>query len=203
MIALGLAAVLLTVVFQFLLSNARFEVGLEKAQATLREQERLRERIDSLLTSIQPPLEGPSFYTLQFPEEKHLSLIASFDAGIDPDPAYSGRNTARLFIDQDNQFCITQWPLEKTSHRTEVLLQDIRAIEWEFLGHNYLKDPHAKQIAGTWCWLKSWPKNQTGLPSIVRLHLWQGVDKKKQREPNLQIAFILTNQEPLKIIKES
>ena len=191
---------LLTILFQFMVSNARFERKIEEAQAVLRTQQRLRERLDSLFFSIQPPVKGSSFYTLQFPGEKELSLVALFDAGIDPDPAFSGPNTARLFIDSNRRLCFTQWPLEKEGHRTETLLEDVRAIEWEFLG---TPTKEATPISPNWSWLKKWDRSTPGVPPIIRLKLWQGIDKKKQREPNLRIAFILPNQEPIRIIKES
>ncbi len=96
-----------------------------------------------------------------------------------------------------------QQPLEGDRARTEVLLSDVRAIEWEFLAHDYKKDPHATQIGGDWAWKNQWPKKMGGVPTVVRLSLWRGVDKKKQKEPSLQIAFILPFQEPIRILRDS
>jgi len=136
LIAIGLSAILLTVLFRFLVSNAHVERQIEKAQALLLERQRLQERLESILTNIEPPqLEHPSFYTDPFPDRELLSLIAVFNAGIDPDPAYSGPNTSRLYLTKEGKFCLTQWPLKAEGSRTETLLSNVQAIEWEFLGH--------------------------------------------------------------------
>ena len=203
LIAMSLSAILLTILFRFLVSNAHVERQIEKAQGFLLERQRLQERLESLLTNIEPQLlDHPSFYTDPISNNKTLSLIAVFNAGIDPDPAYSGPNTARLYLTKEGNFCLTQWPLKEEGSRTETLLANVRALEWEFLGHPSDKNPHAVAITDNWSWLKTWPKNKGALPSIIRLKFWCGIDKNLQREPNLQLAVILPKQEPIKIAKQ-
>ena len=202
LIALGLASILLTVVFQFLISNSKFNGKIESAQKALWEQQRLQERLSALFTSAHPTTGDSSFFTAEFPNDESLSIISKFDAGIDPDPAFSGPNLGRIYLDSSHTLRFTQWPLEKEGHRTEVLLNDVRSLEWEFLGHKFDKDPQSIPIAGTWAWLKHWPKTAPGVPSIIRLRIWRGIDKKNQREPNLRIAFILPGQEPIRMNKD-
>lgn len=190
--------------FQFLISNARFERSIERTQAALFERQRLQERLESLFFSLYPPeisADAP-FYTALFPNEKTTSLIALFNAGIDPNPSFSGPNTARLFLNEKKEFCFAQWPLIKEGCRTEILVRDVRAMEWEFLGNSLDKDIPATRIGNGWAWMKQWPKSLVrGIPSIIRLKIWRGIDKKKQTEPNVQLAFVLPNQEPAAIVK--
>lgn len=192
-IAIGLASILLSLLFRFLVSYAIIEKKIEGAQIVLLERERVQEKLESIFTSIEPAgMEGPSFYTLQFPDEKSASLVLLYNAGVDPNPAFSGPNTGRLYLSERGEFCLTQWPLAKDDHRTEVLLRDVTALEWEMLGPNQ---------QNRWTWLPLWPKQQGGVPSIIRLKLWCGIDKKKKREPNLQFAFIRPTQEPIQILR--
>lgn len=202
LIALGLASILLTIVFQFLISNSKFNAKIELAQKTLWEQQHLQEKLSSLFTTALPTTGESSFFTAEFPNEESMSIVCKFDAGVDPDPAFSGPNLGRIYLDSSHALRFTQWPIEKEGHRTEILLEDVHSIEWEFLGHKFDKDPQSIPIAGTWAWLKHWPKTTPGVPSIIRLRIWRGIDKKIQREPNLRIAFILPGQEPIRISKE-
>jgi hypothetical protein len=206
-IAIGLASILFTFLFRFLVSYATIEKKIETAQIVLLERQRMQEKLETIFTSIESAkidgagIDGPSFYTALFPDEKVASLIVLFNAGIDPDPAFSGSNTGRLYLNERDEFCLTQWTLSKNDYRTEVLLKDVRALEWEFLGHKEEKDTKAIPISGSWGWLPLWPKKQSGVPTIIRLKLWGGIDKKKKSGPNLQFAFILPNQEPVPIYK--
>ncbi len=201
-IAIGLASVLLSLLFRFLVSYAVIEKKIEAAQIVLLERERMQEKLESIFTSIEPAgIEGPSFYTLQLPEERSASLVVLFNAGIDPDPAFSGPNTCRLYLNERGEFCLTQWSSSKTDYRTEVLLKNVKALDWEMLGHRQEKDTLSIPIALHWGWLPLWPKKQGGVPSIIRLKVWCGIDKKKKSGPNLQFAFILPTQEPIQIFK--
>ncbi len=201
-IAIALSAILFTVLFRFLVSNAQFEQKTQKVIGLLSERQRVEDRLDWILGSIELPHSSqPSFYTTKLPDDKDLSLAVLFNAGVDPDPAFSGATTARLYVNEKKEFCFSWWPLLKEGYRTEVLLSDIHHLEWEFLGHKEEKDTTIIPIAGKWAWLKNWPATKTGIPSIIKLKLWCGIDKKKQREPNLQFAFILPNQESIECVE--
>ncbi len=188
-IALGLSSILLMLLFRFLISYATVEQKIEAAEAALQERARVQEKLETIFTTLEPrTIEEPNFYTLQFPKEKALSLVVFFNAGIDPNPAFSGPNTGRLYLNEQGELCFTQWTLAKDDFRTEVLLKGVSKLEWEMLK---AKGENASL----------WPKKQSGLPSIIRLKLWCGIDKKKQKEPNLQFAFVLPTQEPILILK--
>jgi len=201
-IAIGLSAILFTVLFRFLVSNTQFEQKTEKVVALLSERQRVEDRLEWILGNIEfPLLDQSNFYTIHLPDDKGLSVAVLFNAGVDPSPLFSGITTARLHLNEKNEFCFSWWPLAQEGYRTEVLLSNIQKIEWEFLGQKEDKDTGVIPIAGKWAWLKQWPKAKIGLPSIIRLNLWSGIDKKKRKEPNLQFAFILPNQDSIECIE--
>ncbi|MDE3046473.1 MAG: type II secretion system protein [Verrucomicrobiota bacterium] len=189
LIAISLSAILLMVLFRFLVSNTRVEQQIEKAQSQLLERQRLQERLEWVLTNVEPTtLENPSFYTEK--EDRRIALNTVFHAGIDPDPLYSGPIHARFFLTEKGDFCLTQWPLKKDGDRKEVLLSDVRAMEWEFFALNE---------QNKWVWLPEWPKKKGGKPVILRLKFWCGIDKNRKTEPNLKLALILAAQEPIRV----
>jgi hypothetical protein len=200
-IGLGLSACLFTVLFRFLVSYATIEKKVEIAQIVLLERERIQQKLGELFTSIETNTKEKSFYTLQFPNEKSTSLIILYNAGVDPDPAFSGLNTGRLYLNTKGEFCLTQWTLAQEDYRTEVLLKNITALDWELFGQKPKKNMKATLVGDSWAWLPTWPKEQSGVPGIIRLKLWCGIEKKKKGEPNLQFAFILPTQEPIQIFK--
>jgi hypothetical protein len=202
-IAIGLTAVLLAILFRFLVSNAKFERKVDLASAIVLERERIVERLDTVLTNLQPlDTGGPLFYTAQFPDDSIAqSLVVSFNAGIDPDPEYSSIVTGRIYVTEAGELILGYWPVDKKGYRTEVLLQNVHDLEWQFLGQKLDKDPKTPIIAGSWAWLRQWPKTQSRAPEIIRLRLWCGQSKKKQPEPNLQFAFILPVLTPINMVK--
>jgi hypothetical protein len=158
------------------------------------------ERLDTVLTSLQPA--ESVFYTALFPDDGAAqSLVVSFNAGIDPDPEFSSTVQGRIYVTESGELTLSYWSANKKAYRTEVLLRNVRDLEWQFLGQKIDKDPKVPVIAGNWAWLKEWPKKRGGNPEIIRLKLWCGIDKKKQREANLEFAFILPVLTPITMLK--
>jgi len=172
----------MTVLFRFLVSNAIFQQKTEKITAKLLEQQCIQVRLNATFSNLELP---PQFYTLKFPDDREESLVLLFNAGIDPNPAFSGACIARLYRNKANEFCFTYWPFSENSFRTETLLFDVNDLEWEFLSEKK--------------WVKEWPKAKGLVPAMIRLRLWCGIDKKSKKEPNLQFAFILGTQEPVEV----
>jgi hypothetical protein len=202
-IAIGLTSILLTILFRFLVTNAKFERKVELAAAAVLERQRIVERLEMILTSLEA-VDGKTevFYTALFPDDSLAqSLVVSFNAGIDPDPEFSSAVSGRIYVRESGELTLSYWSANKKAYRTEVLLQNVRDLEWQFLGQKIDKDPKIPLIAGNWGWLKEWPKKQGGHPEIIRLKLWCGVDKKTQKEPNLEFAFILPVLTPITITK--
>lgn len=191
LIALSLTAILLTFLFSFFVESARMEKKLDTARMAISNRAHLQTRLQSVFSSLSQ--EG--LYTKQFGKEKGTSLVAFFDNGIDPDPAYSGSIIGRLFIDEENNLSFATWPLDADKNRPwrkEILLPHVERLELEFLGKK-TADAHGKKekirdITANLAWRTHW---QEGTPSIIRLTL----QEKEGTEP-LRFAFILLTADP-------
>lgn len=193
LIALTLTAILLTFLFSFFVESAKIEKKLDTARMAISNRGQLQTRLQSIFTTIDRGAGEPYFYTKQFEREKSSSLIAIFDNGIDPDPAYSGSITGRIFIDEEKNLCLATWPLDKSKNlpwRKEILLPQVESYEFEFLGalsaSEHGKKEKVRSISPTVGWRSAWPESLTSVPTIIRMKIKQ----EKMEEP-LYFAFIL------------
>ena len=196
-IALGLIAILLTVLFRFFAGSVRMDHKVDEARAALYEREHLQTRLSSMLTSIVPrstlpSQSGSSFYTI---DEKTPGLVAIFDNGIDPDPAFSGPILGKVFIDAKSNLTLALWPLEKGEkklYRQEVLLPHVQNMSFQFLAKKNLQqiDSKAIPINASLEWRTNWPKHRWDIPSIIRVTL-------RQNEQEISFAFSLPFIEPI------
>ncbi len=198
MIALSLTAILLTFLFSFFVESAKIEKKLDTARMAITNRGHLQTRLQTVLTSIDRSSMDPFFYTKQFEKEKHLSLIAIFDNGIDPDPAFSGPILGRIFLDQDKNLCLATWPLTKDKNRPwrkETLFPHVKDFEFEFLGTTSASEHGTKEssrpITAKLCWKSNWPKSVHEVPGIIRLTLVE-----ESSDKPLRYAFILPVSEP-------
>ncbi|HEY4255573.1 MAG TPA: hypothetical protein VGM34_04430 [Chlamydiales bacterium] len=160
-------AMLLGAVFQFVITNAKFEKTIETAQHALLEREKLQEKLEAIFTTAQ------SFVT------KEGSLQVRFDAGIDPDPLFSGEQTASLFTNEKKQFCCTQKTLfDENTCRTDILLKNVSKLEWSFWDQK-------KRT-----WTPEWPREKENFPELIRL-------KVSASKLNHTHAFILPTSNPV------
>ena len=158
-------SILLVILFQFLLAHARVEQVTECKAALQLERERVQSRLETLFVSSL----RDGFYT------DELGLHARFNAGVDPDPVFSGEQKALVSV-QDKKLCFTQET--STKSRTEILWKNAPSVQWSFFGKN---------TEGRFEWLESWPKTRSELPSMIRLTL--GGEER--------FAFILPSQDPV------
>ncbi len=183
LIALSLMATMICLLFSFMVQSSRVEKKMEKARIHILERQHLQIRMQDILTSLAPNASRPSIYTKPFDSEK-TSLIVHFDNGIDPDPLFSGHVIGRIYIDENQDFCLVYWPsgIEKsTSWRKEILFSNVSDFSMQFL-----KPLESKQAT----WAAIWPKEGRQLPSIIRLIL-------KQKESSIPFAFRLPSVNPI------
>ncbi len=176
MIALGLTAILLAVLFRFFAGSVRMDQKISEARSALYQRQHFQIRLSSLFNSItprssMPPSSGSSFYTLL---DKTPSFVAIFDNGIDPDPLFSGPILGKLYLDGGSNLTLVYWPLEKTDkplYRKEILLHGVQNIRFQFLAKKTLqqKDSQAISINSSLEWRTDWPKNRWDIPSIIRV----------------------------------
>lgn len=148
--------------------------------------------VQTRLQSILCSLDKSSFYTNTF--EKRLSLVVTFDNGVDPDPLFSGTIIGRLWLDEKHNLVLTTWPLnheESTSWRTEVLLTGIENLEFQFFGKK-------ESLQEEYNWQSTWPQSKMEIPSMIRLI----IQEKSKKDP-LNFAFHLPTALPLITYKEA
>lgn len=202
LVGLSLTAVLLTLLFSFLVESAKLETKLDTARATILAREHLHMQLQTIFSSIDRSSLKEPFYTKHFPEEKGDSLVVLFDGGIDPDPAFSGSVVGRIYLDETNNLSLVTWPLDKEKRdrwRKEILLSQVERFEFEFLQNanskSSLPPPSKKEkvrkVTAELLWRTQWPKARGELPSMIRLTVWG-----KQKEA-LQMAFLLPTPEPM------
>ena len=176
LIALSLAAVLLTALLHFFAASLQLSRKVDLARNRLYEYEHLSMRLQTLLTNISSQsdlsdLADAFFYTVQ----EESSLVAIFNNGIDPDPLFSGPIRAKLFL-KNHDLILDLSPLEKMAkpmHRQETLLSEVNSLKLQFLAKKdslYL-DPQATPIGNSFEWRTNWPKKRWDLPSHIRLFL--------------------------------
>ena len=203
LISLTIASLLLTTLFRFLISNRKFEQKIEQIQDAERKHQYLYEKLHSAFFALNHLDTMPPLYTETAPKNGSDILTIHYLAGIDPDPAFSGHVIGQLFLDEERNLRFVQSTLDRKRERSEVLMSNIFAIEWQFLGPLTDDSSQATAISGDWGWFASWKREKKSSPSLIRLNLWHNIDKKKQGEPNLRFAFILSGQDPIRIIKKA
>jgi prepilin-type N-terminal cleavage/methylation domain-containing protein len=203
MIALGLTAILLSLLFRFFAGSVRVDRKISDARLVLNQRQQLQIRLTRLFTSIvprssMPPSDISSFYTLN---EKTASLVAIFDNGIDPDPLFSGPVLGKLFIDEQSNLTLALWPLDKKEnhlYRTEMLLPHVQNMHFQFLAKKGLQenDPTSIPINASLEWRFNWPKNRWDIPSIIRVVI-------QQERQEIGFAFMLPFIEPIATFHET
>jgi hypothetical protein len=179
-IALGLTAILLSVLFRFFAGSVLMDQKVDGARQALYQRQHLQMRLSTILNAMVPRSsiaqpKGASFYTV---EEKLPGFVAIFDNGIDPDPLFSGPILGKVFLDTDGNLSLALWPLEKTEkkcYRKEILLPNVQKMRFQFLAKKSLQQPdsQALSINSTLEWRTNWPKNRWDLPSMIRLVIQQ------------------------------
>lgn len=205
MIALSLTGILLTFLFSFFAESAKLEKKIDASRTEIANRQGLQTRLQAVLSSLCR--DPSSFYTRSFKREAGESLIALYDNGIDPDPAFSGPVLGKLFLDRENNLALAQWPAEsirneisKTSGKTkrpwrkEILLGGVERFEFAFLSPKQEegRKEKVKPINSLWEWRYRWPPEKRGIPPLVRLSVWE-----RGREEPLQFAFFIPSSEPM------
>ncbi len=182
LIGLSLLAILFSFLFTSIARSAEFETKIDRARKELCERQRLQTRLQDLFLSAA----NTSLYTKKLPgDEKEESLVAVFDNGIDPDPAFSGKVLARVYLDADRNLSLAIWPHEpalKKNHpwRNEILLSEVEGFEFLFFGKKNME----------FAWESRWTSNRNENPSMIRLRV-------QQKGKSISYAFFFSSPEPL------
>ncbi len=193
LIALSLMTLLLTLLFSFMAQNMKAGKQMEKARFAILERQNLQIRLQDLFTSLSRGHSRSPLYTQTFPKEEQESVVFLYDNGIDPDPLFSGVLIGRLYLDEQQNFCLSSWPVddaEERHWRKEILLSGVSRFAFQFLGEKKGNDPKIKPVTAHVGWYPYWKQEKTDLPSFIRLTI-------HQREKPLLFAFRLPTFEPV------
>jgi type II secretory pathway pseudopilin PulG len=181
LISLSLLSILLTFLFTSMARSAHVETKIDLARKELLERQRLQTRLQDLFITA----ENGSLYTKKLPGDKIESLIAVFDNGIDPDPSFSGKVVARIYLDEHRNLSLALWPQDSSKKknrpwRNEILLTGVDS--YEFLSLRKTEEKFA--------WESLSPMNSKENPSMIRMNA-------QQNQTLLSYAFFFSSQEPL------
>lgn len=184
---------LITFLFSFFVQSAKIEKKLDTARMCTNFRGHLQTRLQTVFTSVDRSAVDSYFYTKLLGKEPHLSLIVLFDNGIDPDPSFSGTILGKIYLDHEKNLCLCSWPLTSTENhlwRNEILFPKIEDFEFEFLGENSPPEHGVKEtrraINANLIWRSHWPKSLHGMPSVIRLNVYEEGNKEPTR-----YAFLL------------
>jgi len=200
LIALSLTAILLTFLFSFFVESVKIEKKIDAMRSEITARQHLQTRLQAVMTGIHRESGTSPFYTQTVKDEGKESLIAIFDNGIDPDPAFSGSVMGRIYLDEQSNLSLATWPLDpEEKHRPwrkEILLSHVKEFEFEFMAQKReeekIKKEQVKPINSTLEWRAHWSKSRSEIPPIIRLSVW----KENQKDP-LRFAFLIPSVEPL------
>lgn len=193
-IALGLAAILLTFLFRFFAAYMQIDQKLDRAREVLHQRQHFQVRLSSIFASAVPHAPSstslPSFHT-----NENSELIIIFDNGVDPHPQFGGPILAKISLDAHSNLTLTLWPLQKTEpefYRKEILLADVQSVQFQFLSKKSSQgvDPSAIPINHTLEWRTDWPKSLGSIPSMIRIIV-------NQNNCDVAYAFTLPFLEPI------
>ncbi len=176
------------------------EKKLETMRTEITSRQHLQTRLQAVLTGIHRESAAAPFYTDRIKGEATDSLIAVFDNGIDPDPAFSGPVMGRIYLDEESNLSLATWPLgpkeDNPLWRKEILLSGVQRFEFEFMSpkkeEDRTKKEKIKPINSALEWRAQWPKSRTDIPSVIRLFIQEKIQKE-----SLRFAFLIPSAEPI------
>src|SRR5262249_42173101 len=122
---------------------------------------------------------------------KFPSIVFTFCNGVRPNPDFSGNVIARLYVDNDQNFCLAIWP-NKTTEKVkpmikEILLENVEKVSFEF----YRPDIQGVKQENPG-WQNDWLKDQK-LPGMLRINLNLPKEDREERK-ELNFLFHLPKQ---------
>lgn len=181
LIAMGLAAVLLTALLGAYQYVNMTSYAQQKAQKEAFQKRLLQERLSTILTSALSPTqvkkEDFAFFTL----DNGLAFV--YDRGVDVDPFFANDVLARLYV-HDDKLMLAMWPLKSRwkeggspPMKQEVLMEGVSHIEFRFwMPPDVTKGPIDTTDAASrkeehWVtgWNDVWQASYKALPVFIRV----------------------------------
>lgn len=184
LIAFSLMGILLSFLFSYLVQTMKLEKKMETLRERVFEREKLQITLQNLFLSLTSDSTLPALYIDTIEEEKNPSLIAYFDHGIDPDPLFSGKVMARIYLDPQKNLKLALFPIQeegKQLWREEILAKNVKSYAFSFFDGKDKSEP---------LWKERLTKKDTWVPQEIKLSI------QRQEDP-LLFSFHLMTEGPI------
>lgn len=170
MISISLLSIIIMFLFNYFVKITKIEKKIDIIRNETFDKSLLHVRLNYIFTQIK----RDNFFnksSIYLENEKFPILFTIFDAGIDPDPNFSGFIQGRLYVDKAKNLCLEKLSNDEKNKRKEILFKNIKSLEYKFLSKKdeklkkFIKDDITKNIF----WYNSWPKDFSEMPSIVHM----------------------------------
>jgi hypothetical protein len=167
-IAFGLTALLLSVLFGFYRQNSFSTIQLQNAKQKVLARVHTQERLSCLFrnATLSKGEDGSYFYS------RGSALHFTFNNGFDPSAEFCDQLEAVLFLDKQENLSLLLTGKDKTQ-RQEILLENAKELKLHFF------DPLALD------WIHKWEENQEGVPPMLKISI-------SQNKIPYEFGFILT-----------
>ena len=208
MIAMGLTLLVISTMSYFF----RHVNAINRAMDNLQEESFQKRYLESRLMDIIPKAVSATdqkhdFLFFSAPDSAGLfknrtqSILLTFDNCVNLDSNFSSHVLGRLYLDEEDRFCLAMWPSYKRwkeneipPMKKEILLENVEELRFEFFaapdkGKTRRKKPKIElppNLFGEWT--NEWKSQYQQLPAIVKIHL---IHKVKDEEELMIFAFTL------------
>ncbi len=188
-ISLFLMSIIITFLFGSFSKIMKLEKNIEEKKEKILKINHLQIRLNQVFSNIYQGdfINQSPFYTKRAKNFNGLILYMSYDNKIDSDANFSSVLRAKLFIDENKNLCLQTFSRDKNqAPRIEILLKNVKGIEYKFLAKNdsKLEKYKLQNVSKNWAWYKSWSKKALFLPSSIKIKIIKN-------DGDLDFAFFL------------
>ncbi len=178
MIALSLATILISAVMTCYYQISKKKITAQELKKSSLSVELMRQRLIHLFAAAASA-ENPSFYTGAHPQAIGLSLIFTFDNGVDHTLEFCNDVMGMLYQNANRELCLASWGAQGGT-RNEILLENTEGLSFSFF------DPKKKE------WRNEW-REEDSFPPFFKI-TWSFADQPREV---LQSAFFFPQDTPI------
>jgi len=179
-ISLFLITILLGCLFGYFSKIIKIEKDIEKLKKNVYERNHLHVGLNTIFSQIgSNNLEESSIFTTYEKNDKNPTLNITFDAGVDPDPDFSGIIKAKIYIDKTNNLVLETISNNKIkAPRQTPILSNIQTINYKFLSSKDLNMQKYQQnkVTDSLFWYFFWPKEKKSTPRAICIKINNNLD---------------------------
>lgn len=180
-ISLFLITIIITFLFGFFSKIMKLEKNIEEKKTKILAINHAQIRLTQVFSNVYQGdfITSSPFYTKNSQNTKALTLYIRYDNKIDSEANFSLVVSAKLFVDENKNLSLETYSRDEDEKpRVEVLLKNVKKIEYNFLSNSDLKLKKYKLdgISKNIYWYKYWPKKAEFLPSAIKIKINNNLD---------------------------